>query len=151
MSRSRSGSGPLRTSRRLGALALAAMALAGCSTLERMSRVGEAPELSPVQNPASRPDYRPVSMPMPAPITAARTANSLWRPGSRALFKDLRASQVGDIVTVVIAVDDKAQLENASARSRVHAEDASAGALLGHEHARAEEHTAEPQPLMRLS
>src|SRR3546814_9744949 len=123
MSRSRSGSGPLRTSRRLGALALAAMALAGCSTLERMSRVGEAPELSPVQNPASRPDYRPVSMPMPAPITAARTANSLWRPGSRAFFKDLRANQVGDIVTDVIAVEDQAQPEKASGRRRGQRED----------------------------
>src|SRR3546814_11920401 len=99
-----------------------------------MSRVGEAPELSPVQNPASRPDYRPVSMPMPAPITAARTANSLWRPGSRAFFKDLRASQVGDIVTVVIAVDDKAPPENARVRTRVNPEDASAGRLLRSEH-----------------
>jgi flagellar L-ring protein precursor FlgH len=44
-------------------------------------------------------------MPMPAPVTAHREPNSLWRPGSRAFFKDLRATQVGDLVTVMIDIE----------------------------------------------
>ena len=44
-----------------------ALSLAGCGNLERISRVGRAPEMSPVANPTADPAWRPVSMPMPAP------------------------------------------------------------------------------------
>ena len=70
---------------------------------------------------------------MPAPIQARHNPNSLWRKGSRAFFKDLRASQVGDIVTVIIAVDDQADIENETTRTRTTDEDADAIALLGYE------------------
>lgn len=70
---------------------------------------------------------------MPKPVAAHREANSLWRPGSRAFFKDLRASEIGDIVTVVVNVDDTAKLENETDRTRTNTEDASASAFLGYQ------------------
>jgi flagellar L-ring protein precursor FlgH len=43
----------------------------------------------------------------------------LWeRGGSGGFFADQRASQVGDILTVDIEIDDRAQLRNAGQRSR---------------------------------
>ena len=57
-------------------------------------------------------------MPMPAAQVAAPQANALWRPGSRAFFKDQRAAQVGDIVTVVISTTDSADVENNTSTSR---------------------------------
>jgi flagellar L-ring protein precursor FlgH len=57
-------------------------------------------------------------MPMPAPITEQRQPNSLWRTGSRAFFKDQRAAQVGDIVTVLVNISDAAQLQNDTSASR---------------------------------
>jgi flagellar L-ring protein precursor FlgH len=48
-----------------------------------------------------------------------RTApNSTWSNASADLFTSPRARQVGDIVTVNIQIDDKAEFENASDRSR---------------------------------
>ena len=97
--------------------------LGACNTLSRLSKVGEAPELSPVENPQHDPNYKPISMPMPNPQMASVGKNSLWRSGSRAFFKDLRANQIGDIVTVVIAIDDQADISNSSSRTRGSSED----------------------------
>jgi len=62
-------------------------------------------------------------MPMPTPQPASYSPNSLWRNGSRAFFKDQRAHQVGDILTVKVKITDKATLENETSRSRKNNED----------------------------
>ena len=70
-----------------------ALSLPGCGNVERLSRVGRVPEMSPVSNPAADPAWRPVSMPMPAPQDPPAVANSLWRPGSRTFLRDQRADR----------------------------------------------------------
>ena len=50
-------------------------------------------------------------MPMPTPNTIESRPNSLWRPGARAFFKDQRAGRVGDILTVVVEIEDEAELK----------------------------------------
>lgn len=119
----------------LAVTTVATAALTGCNTLERLSQVGEEPKLTRVENPVHRPGYRPVSMPMPAPVRADRAPNSLWRPGSRAFFKDLRANQVGDILTVSIVVQDQAELDNSTTRTRNNTETATLNNFLGYEQA----------------
>lgn len=74
--------------------------------------------MTPITDPTRDPEWRPVSMPMPRPEVVLSTANSLWRPGSRAFFKDQRAAQVGDIVTVVVNIVDTAVLKNATTATR---------------------------------
>jgi flagellar L-ring protein precursor FlgH len=111
-----------------------ALGLAGCgNTLERIARVGEEPPLTPIENPTAQTAYKPVSLPMPAPIEETRQPNSLWRQGSRAFFKDQRASRVGDILTVVIEINDEASLDNTTSRSRTADESAGLDNLLGYE------------------
>ncbi len=105
--------------------------LAGCNTLTRLSEIGDGPKISEVANPTGRPGYRPVSMPMPAPKEAARQANSLWRPGARAFFRDQRASEVGDIMTVKLSISDSAKLDNKTTRERDSSESESMTALFG--------------------
>jgi flagellar L-ring protein FlgH len=105
------------------ALSAAAAALAGCSAIDRLKLIGEQPPLSAIENPVAQPGYKPVQMPMPAPQPASYNPNSLWRNGSRAFFKDQRAHQIGDILTVKVKITDQAKLENATARSRTNSED----------------------------
>jgi flagellar L-ring protein precursor FlgH len=112
---------------------VAVVSLGGCSAFERLQNIGETPKLSAIENPVMQPGYRPVSMPMPAPEPAKFSPNSLWRNGARAFFKDQRAARVGDILTVVVDITDKAELDNATNRNRDNEENASVPKLGGFE------------------
>jgi len=120
---------------RFCALLLAGSMLTGCNALNRLAQVGDEPRLSEIKNPTHTPDYQPISMPMPQPTVATPRPNSLWRPGSRAFFKDLRANQVGDIVTILIDINDNAELQNTTTRSRTNVENLDIDSLLGYENA----------------
>jgi flagellar L-ring protein FlgH len=87
--------------------------------------------LSSVDNPTARPGYKPVQMPMPALQPASYNPNSLWRNGSRAFFKDQRAHQIGDILTVQVNITDKAIIANETQRSRATTEDSGVTNLFG--------------------
>src|SRR5476649_2689644 len=105
------------------ALLMTAALASGCSSLDRLSQIGEKPKLSEIENPTAQPGYKPVQMPMPKPETASYNANSLWRNGSRAFFKDQRAARIGDILTVTVNITDKANIANETQRSRTAKED----------------------------
>jgi flagellar L-ring protein FlgH len=103
-------------------LATAAIA-SGCSSIDRLSQIGEQPKLAAIENPTAQPGYKPVQMPMPKPETASYNANSLWRNGSRAFFRDQRAARIGDLLTVTVNITDKANIANETQRSRTNKED----------------------------
>ncbi len=113
------------TSRLSPALPVAVLAalLGGCSAMDRLKNIGEEPKLSAIDNPVAAPGYKPVQMPMPAPQPAVYNPNSLWRNGSRAFFKDQRAHQVGDILTVQVKIADNATIANETQRNRASKED----------------------------
>jgi flagellar L-ring protein FlgH len=112
------------------AMALA-LTLGGCGAWTRMTQIGAPPPLTTIQNPKTQPGYQPVSMPVPQPIVVERRPNSLWQAGSRAFFKDQRASQVGDILTIQISFDDKAQFNNETQTQRTTAEKDGVSNLFG--------------------
>ncbi len=93
---------------------LLVLALPACGTLSTLSEVGRPPAMTPSGDPTQSADYRPMTLPMPRSEGAPAEANSLWRSGSRAFFKDQRAAQVGDILTVVVNITDAADVENGS-------------------------------------
>src|SRR3954447_6283012 len=110
---------------------VAAGLLADCSAMDRLKNIGEQPALSSIENPVAQPGYKPVQMPMPVPQSAVYNPNSLWRNGSRAFFKDQRAMQVGDIMTVKVKITDNAKFENETARSRTNKEDSGVTDFIG--------------------
>jgi flagellar L-ring protein FlgH len=120
-------SGFLRPLAVTAALAL----LGGCSAIDRLRSVGEPPPLTAIENPVAQPGYKPVQMPMPAPQPVSYNPNSLWRNGSRAFFKDQRAHQVGDIMTVKVKITDKAKYENETQRSRTNKENSGVDDFIG--------------------
>lgn len=109
------------------------MFLNACTAADRLANIGQTPEMSKIENPVTQRGYQPVSLPMPAPKNVARQQNSLWSSDRTTFFKDQRASDVGDIITVMIDISDEAELDNATTRQRANGEDAQAGALLGYE------------------
>jgi flagellar L-ring protein precursor FlgH len=106
----------------LARIALTTTLLSGCGSLTKLSEIGRPPEMTPSADPTKDPSYRPMTMPMPSARLAQPEANALWRNGARAFFKDQRAAQVGDIVTVVVNITDNADLKNNTTAGRTGSE-----------------------------
>lgn len=100
-------------------VASAVLSLGACSTAVEAVR---GPELAPIGYPAALMPTNQAYLPSAEQQHADRaaSANSLWRVGSRTFFGDQRARRVGDILTVNIAIDDRAQTQNSTARNRTN-------------------------------
>ena len=124
---------PFGTGLRACAMVALGCTLTACNALDRVSEIGRPPKMAPIEDPTRQPGYMPVRMPMPVAHPGEKQANSLWQTGSRAFFRDQRATRVGDILTVVIAINDKAQLQNETKRSRTNGESSTLDGFLGYE------------------
>jgi flagellar L-ring protein precursor FlgH len=104
-----------------------ALGLGACSSVKEIVK---GPELSPVGYPSS---LAPMDQRIVAQTTAPRpaTANSLWRTGARTFFNDQRASKPGDILTVLINVNDSAKTTNETTAGRTATNSVGIPNLLG--------------------
>ncbi|MFC3229449.1 flagellar basal body L-ring protein FlgH [Marinibaculum pumilum] len=118
---------------RFAGIAGICLGLGACNAIDRISRIGEEPQLAQIENPTEKQGYKPVSLPMPRPEPVAHAPNSLWRPGSRAFFKDQRANRVGDLLTVTVNIDESAQFENSTTRNRTGSEGLSVPQFFGYD------------------
>ena len=91
------------------------LALAGCGDL---SQVGRAPDFTPLEGSAQH--YAMYSADLPEDVAAGTPSDdsSLWAAGTDSLFGDRRAARRGDILTVVIEIDDSASISNSTGRNR---------------------------------
>ncbi len=96
-------------------LMLVALAFAGCGKLEQ---VGRAPEFSSLDGSNQQYAMYSATLPEDAAPASDTDASSLWAAGTDSLFGDRRAAQRGDILTVVIQIDDSASISNSTGRSR---------------------------------
>lgn len=117
----------------LGLMLVTSTMLTACGSLDRLASVGQAPEMSKIENPHLQAGYQPVSMPMPAPKMVSKQPNSLWQSDSKTFFKDQRATQVGDILTVLVDIKDEADFENTTERTRSSEEGVGLPNFLGYE------------------
>jgi len=119
----------MRTRPTLAVLALAAplaLSLGACSTVKEAVH---GPQLAPVGYPSALAPMDPRILARDTPQPAS--ANSLWRVGARTFFHDQRASKVGDILTVLINIDDSAKTTNETTTARTSGVTAGIPHLLG--------------------
>jgi flagellar L-ring protein FlgH len=110
----------------------AIMSLTACAgALDQLSRHGAPPPMAKIDNPVQQKGYRPVTMPMPTQVVVERQPNSLWEPARQTFFKDQRANKVGDIVTVLIDINDLGTLTNETKTTRSNTENMGIPNLLG--------------------
>ncbi len=106
----------------------------GC--VSRLDHLGRNPSMSP---PGAPRDAMPPVAPDRIAIARARAqiaeedvaSGSLWRSGPESLFGDRRARVLGDIVTVVVEIDEQAEIRNRTDRSRDASENLTVPNFLG--------------------
>ncbi|GAK32879.1 flagellar L-ring protein [alpha proteobacterium Q-1] len=114
-------------------IGLLSASLGACTMGDRLANIGKAPDLAPIENVQAPTRTRSLSLPMMSQDQGVGQANSLWRTGAKAFFRDQRAAQIGDILTVAIEIDDRAEIENETIRSRNNTETAGLDGFLGFE------------------
>ncbi len=105
-----------------------ALALAGCA---RIDHIGKPPSLTPTKNADEQLAMLNPGLPMETRNGAPLREASLWNGGRRSLLGDRRAARRGDILTVVIEIDEEAEISNATARRRTAEESLSVPDLFG--------------------
>lgn len=113
---------------------IVALAAAGCAG--QLDHLGRPPTVTPpgaeakmhVPPPAAE---RVALASMPAAPARMAAPASLWNAGPQSLFGDRRARARGDILTVVVEIDDEADLSNETTRARTGSDEVGVSALFG--------------------
>ncbi|SNX69732.1 flagellar L-ring protein precursor FlgH [Cereibacter ovatus] len=109
-------------------LVLLLLAIPACARLEE---VGKAPSFTPIEGSYQHHAMYSLPIPQTLPNGGPTSDSSLWNGGGASLLGDRRASQRGDILTVVIEIDDRAEISNSSERSREGGENLGIPSLFG--------------------
>ncbi|CDN46370.1 MULTISPECIES: flagellar basal body L-ring protein FlgH [Neorhizobium] len=107
---------------------LAVLLLAGCSS-QTIKEIGNAPAMSPIGS-GLQYAQAPQMSSYPKQPRQMASGYSLWSDNQAALFKDSRALNVGDILTVDIKINDKASFDNETERNRKNSTSLTWGANL---------------------
>jgi flagellar L-ring protein precursor FlgH len=113
------------------AIGLSVLAMSACKTTGGQKMAAEFTQPIPSMNYAPN-AYRLETAPISREhmrINAKET--SLWNNSPKSLFGDRRASQTGDILTVLVEIDDEAELTSSVAEDRQNSENLGIGAFFG--------------------
>lgn len=109
-------------------LCLAGLAMAGCA---RFDGIGRTPELTSASAGNEVFAMNVAAVPEVTHVPEQADSASLWTSGRASLLGDRRAGQRGDILTVVIEIDDSAEFSNSSERERTGSEELGVPNLFG--------------------
>lgn len=105
-----------------------ALAVAGCA---RFDHIGRPPGFTPAGASDERVAMLSPGLPLQSEARSPAGDASLWSGSKKSLLGDRRAMQRGDILTVVIEIDEEAEISNATSRSRSGSESLSIPHLFG--------------------
>lgn len=97
----------------------------------RLEAVGQPPKFKPPTNSNEHHAMMRVALPETTQSSLARDEASLWRSGRNSLLGNQRAEQTGDIVTVVVEIDERAEISNSTSRQRAGSESLAIPSLFG--------------------
>lgn len=112
----------------LSFLITALFVLSACSSADHL---GKAPSFSPLMEGKEHSAMVYPGLPETVERRGVLDGSSLWRRDRNSLLGDRRALKRGDIMTVVIEIDDKAEISNTTSRSRSGSDDVSMPDFLG--------------------
>ncbi|MBM7066211.1 flagellar basal body L-ring protein FlgH [Actibacterium sp. 188UL27-1] len=97
----------------------------------RLGHLGKAPEFTPIE--AGNQHHAMSVTPLPVSLEDPRdsASASLWSRDRRSLLGDRRAGTRGDIMTIVIEIDERAEISNSTQRSRDGSENLSLPSFFG--------------------
>jgi flagellar L-ring protein FlgH len=96
-------------------LAAATLLLPALTACDSVREAVDGPKMGPMGYPAALvATNQTVLESSREPLPQPATANSLWRTGARTFFNDQRAGRVGDILTVLVTVNDSAKTQNST-------------------------------------
>lgn len=97
----------------------------------RLEQVGRAPDFTPLEGSYQHHAMYSTPLPKDIPPSGPADTSSLWTSSRDSLFGERRAERRGDILTVVVEINDKAEISNSSDRSRAGSDAMGIPALLG--------------------
>ena len=104
------------------------LALAGCG---KLGQVGRAPDFSPLAGTDQHYALYSANLPEDVAPGTPSDESSLWSGETDALFGDRRAARRGDILTVVIEIDDSAAISDSTGRTRTGKQSSGLGQFFG--------------------
>lgn len=113
---------------RINVVMVTLVVLTSCA---RSDHIGKAPTFTPGINGVEHVAMMSPGLPLTTGINVPVQQASLWTGGRQSLLGDRRAMQRGDILTVVVEIDDSAEISNTSARSRSGSDSLSIPQLFG--------------------
>lgn len=105
-----------------------AIFVGACSS---MDTIGQAPSFTPKMQGREHSAMVYPALPETVERRSLLDNSSLWRGDRQSLLGDRRALQRGDIMTVVIEIDEKAEISNSTSRSRDGSQDVAMPNFLG--------------------
>lgn len=109
-------------------LLLGALALSACG---RVDHLGKPPSFTPNEDSPEHVAMLWPGLPLHTQPQRPVDQSSLWTGGQKSLLGDQRAIKKGDILTVVIELDEKAEISNDTNRSRSGSENLEIPGLFG--------------------
>jgi flagellar L-ring protein precursor FlgH len=96
-----------------------------------LEQVGKRPEFTSISGTYEHHAMSVVPLPETAQNTRRSNQSSLWSRDRKSLLGDRRAGTQGDILTIVIEIDEKAEISNSTQRSRDGSEEMGVPSFFG--------------------
>ncbi len=109
-------------------LCVSLVLLTGCA---RSKHLGKAPDFTPQAESPEKAAMLSPGFPVRLERGNATDVSSLWSGNRKSLLGDRRAMQRGDIMTVVVEIDDEAEISNRTSRERNGSENLGISQLFG--------------------